>query len=95
MGGWEFIVANINDGYLGLDGKSFVLTMAWILVSSCQALIFFFKVLFSKAAETKIRQLAKEEKDDEKREAAKMLENMIDMINQVKTERTEPRCWQG
>ncbi|NWI99318.1 AGM1 mutase, partial [Crypturellus undulatus] len=40
-------------------------------------------VLFSKAAETKIRQLAKEEKDDEKREAAKMLENMIDLINQT------------
>ncbi|XP_062345823.1 phosphoacetylglucosamine mutase isoform X1 [Cinclus cinclus] len=40
-------------------------------------------VLFSKAAETKIRQLVKEEKDDEKREAAKMLENMIDLINQV------------
>ncbi|NXI91054.1 AGM1 mutase, partial [Psophia crepitans] len=40
-------------------------------------------VLFSKAAETKIRQLAKEEKDDEKREAAKVLENMIDVINQT------------
>ncbi|KAM6355333.1 phosphoacetylglucosamine mutase isoform 1-T1 [Podargus strigoides] len=40
-------------------------------------------VLFSKAAETKIRQLAKEEKDDEKREAAKVLENVIDLINQT------------
>ncbi|NXE51985.1 AGM1 mutase, partial [Casuarius casuarius] len=40
-------------------------------------------VLFSKAAETKIRQLAKEEKDDERREAAKMLENTIDLINQT------------
>ncbi|NWS70071.1 AGM1 mutase, partial [Crotophaga sulcirostris] len=40
-------------------------------------------VLFSKAAETKIRQLAKEEKEDEKREAAKVLENMIDLINQT------------
>ncbi|XP_062428787.1 phosphoacetylglucosamine mutase [Rhea pennata] len=40
-------------------------------------------VVFSKAAETKIRQLAKEEKDDERREAAKMLENMIDLINQT------------
>ncbi|XP_074437387.1 phosphoacetylglucosamine mutase isoform X1 [Larus michahellis] len=40
-------------------------------------------VLFSKAAETKVRQLAKEEKDDEKREAAKVLENMIDLINQT------------
>ncbi|NXF38469.1 AGM1 mutase, partial [Nyctibius bracteatus] len=40
-------------------------------------------VLFSKAAETKIRQLAKEEKDDEKRTAAQVLENMIDLINQT------------
>ncbi|NXL27235.1 AGM1 mutase, partial [Glaucidium brasilianum] len=40
-------------------------------------------VLFSKAAETKIRQLAKEEKDAEKREAAKVLQNMIDLINQT------------
>ncbi|NWW97217.1 AGM1 mutase, partial [Rhynochetos jubatus] len=40
-------------------------------------------VLFSNAAETKIRQLAKEEKDDEKREAAKVLENTIDLINQT------------
>ncbi|NXA15825.1 AGM1 mutase, partial [Sapayoa aenigma] len=40
-------------------------------------------VLFSKTAETKIRQLVKEEKDDEKREAAKVLENMIDLINQT------------
>ncbi|NXP52263.1 AGM1 mutase, partial [Heliornis fulica] len=40
-------------------------------------------VLFSKAAESKIRQLAKEEKDDEKREAAKVLEHMIDLINQT------------
>ncbi|KFP69834.1 Phosphoacetylglucosamine mutase, partial [Acanthisitta chloris] len=40
-------------------------------------------VLFSKAAETEIRQLAKEEKDAEKREAAKVLENMIDLINQT------------
>ncbi|XP_042659580.1 phosphoacetylglucosamine mutase isoform X2 [Tyto alba] len=40
-------------------------------------------VLFSKAAETRIRQLAKEEKDDEKRKAAKMLENTIDLVNQT------------
>ncbi|KFV77949.1 Phosphoacetylglucosamine mutase, partial [Struthio camelus australis] len=40
-------------------------------------------VLFSKAAEIKIRHLAKEEKDDERREAAKMLENMMDLINQT------------
>ncbi|NXI59324.1 AGM1 mutase, partial [Chloroceryle aenea] len=40
-------------------------------------------VLFSKAAENKIRQQAKEEKDYEKREAAKVLENMIDLTNQT------------
>uniref|UniRef100_A0A7N5K616 Phosphoglucomutase 3 n=1 Tax=Ailuropoda melanoleuca TaxID=9646 RepID=A0A7N5K616_AILME len=39
-------------------------------------------VLFSKAAETKIKQLAKES-GDKKREAAKMLENVIDLFNQV------------
>uniref|UniRef100_A0A8C6XDS6 Phosphoacetylglucosamine mutase n=1 Tax=Naja naja TaxID=35670 RepID=A0A8C6XDS6_NAJNA len=41
------------------------------------------KVLFSKAAEDKIRYQAKEEKDLQKREAAKMLENTIDLINQT------------
>lgn len=46
-------------------------------------LCFSFKVLFSKAAEDKIRFQAKEEKDIQKREAAKMLENTIDLINQV------------
>ncbi|NXH21680.1 AGM1 mutase, partial [Bucco capensis] len=40
-------------------------------------------VLFSKAAEAQIRQLAKEEKEEGKRDAAKMLENMIDLINQT------------
>ncbi|OXB75547.1 UNVERIFIED_CONTAM: hypothetical protein H355_013547 [Colinus virginianus] len=40
-------------------------------------------VLFSKAAESTIRQLAKEEKDGAKREAAVVLENMIDLINQT------------
>ncbi|ETE71485.1 Phosphoacetylglucosamine mutase, partial [Ophiophagus hannah] len=40
-------------------------------------------VLFSKAAEDKIRYQAKEEKDLQKREAAKMLENTIDLINQT------------
>ncbi|KAF6115470.1 phosphoglucomutase 3 [Phyllostomus discolor] len=40
------------------------------------------KVLFSKAAEMKIKQLAKESKD-EKRKAAKMLENIIDLFNQA------------
>uniref|UniRef100_A0AAA9SJ04 phosphoacetylglucosamine mutase n=1 Tax=Bos taurus TaxID=9913 RepID=A0AAA9SJ04_BOVIN len=39
-------------------------------------------VLFSKAAETKIKQLAKES-EDEKRKAAKMLENIIDLFNQT------------
>lgn len=46
-------------------------------------------MLFSKAAENTIRQLAKEEKDDAKREAAKVLENLIDLINQVKAERNK------
>uniref|UniRef100_A0A8D0DVU8 Phosphoacetylglucosamine mutase n=1 Tax=Salvator merianae TaxID=96440 RepID=A0A8D0DVU8_SALMN len=40
-------------------------------------------VVFSKAAEEKIRNQAKEEKDPQKREAAKMLENTIDLINQA------------
>uniref|UniRef100_A0A1W7REU7 Phosphoacetylglucosamine mutase n=1 Tax=Agkistrodon contortrix contortrix TaxID=8713 RepID=A0A1W7REU7_AGKCO len=40
-------------------------------------------VLFSKAAEDKIRYQAKEERDVQKREAAKMLENTIDLINQT------------
>uniref|UniRef100_A0A452UYB8 Phosphoacetylglucosamine mutase n=1 Tax=Ursus maritimus TaxID=29073 RepID=A0A452UYB8_URSMA len=39
-------------------------------------------VLFSKAAETKIKQLAKES-EDKKKEAAKMLENVIDLFNQA------------
>ncbi|XP_036895293.1 phosphoacetylglucosamine mutase isoform X1 [Sturnira hondurensis] len=39
-------------------------------------------VLFSKAAERKIKQLAKES-EDEKRKAAKMLENIIDLFNQA------------
>uniref|UniRef100_A0A8D0LJX7 Phosphoacetylglucosamine mutase n=2 Tax=Sus scrofa TaxID=9823 RepID=A0A8D0LJX7_PIG len=39
-------------------------------------------VLFSKAAETKIRQLAKE-LEDKKGKAAKMLENVIDLFNQA------------
>ncbi|XP_062980988.1 phosphoacetylglucosamine mutase [Elgaria multicarinata webbii] len=40
-------------------------------------------VLFSKVAEKKIRYQAEEEKDNRKREAAKMLENTIDLINQT------------
>ncbi|XP_019784927.2 phosphoacetylglucosamine mutase isoform X2 [Tursiops truncatus] len=40
-------------------------------------------VLFSKAAEMKIKQLAKELEEDKKRKAAKMLENVIDLFNQV------------
>nr|KAF6462731.1 phosphoglucomutase 3 [Molossus molossus] len=39
-------------------------------------------VLFSKAAEMKIKQLAKES-EDKKRKAAKMLENIIDLFNQA------------
>lgn len=39
-------------------------------------------VLFSKTAEMKIKQLA-EELEDEKRKAAKMLENIIDLFNQA------------
>lgn len=46
-------------------------------------MFFIFQVLFSKAAEDKIRHQAKEEKDNIKREAATMLENTIDLINQV------------
>lgn len=46
MGGQEFMVANVNDGYLGLNGKSFFLTAARILVCdvgcSSQTLIFLF-----------------------------------------------------
>lgn len=46
MGGQEFMVANVNDGYLGLNGKSFFLTAACILVCdvgcSSQTLIFLF-----------------------------------------------------
>ncbi|XP_078504263.1 phosphoacetylglucosamine mutase isoform X2 [Lissotriton helveticus] len=40
-------------------------------------------VLFSKSAEETIRQLAKHETDAEKREAAKMFENVINLINQT------------
>ncbi|XP_027711525.1 phosphoacetylglucosamine mutase isoform X1 [Vombatus ursinus] len=40
-------------------------------------------VLFSKAAEKKIRQLAEEETDEKIRKAAMMLENVIDLINQT------------
>ena len=43
------------------------------------------QVLFSKAAEMKIRELA-EELEDKKRKAAKMLENVIDLFNQVRTD---------
>nr|XP_056712380.1 phosphoacetylglucosamine mutase [Euleptes europaea] len=40
-------------------------------------------VLFSKTAEMKIRHQAENEKDNRKREAAKILENTIDLINQT------------
>lgn len=43
------------------------------------------QVLFSKAAEKKIRELAKE-LEDKKRKAAEMLENVIDLFNQVRTD---------
>lgn len=43
------------------------------------------QVLFSKTAEMKIKQLA-EELEDKKRKAAKMLENIIDLFNQVRTD---------
>lgn len=42
------------------------------------------QVLFSKAAEMKIKQLAKE-LEDKKRKAAQMLANVIDLFNQVRT----------
>lgn len=42
-------------------------------------------MLFSKAAEMKIKQLAKE-LEDKKQKAAKMLENIMDLFNQVRTD---------
>lgn len=50
----------------------------WLCMLSLQ-------VLFSKTAEMKIKQLA-EELEDKKRKAAKMLENIIDLFNQVRTD---------
>jgi hypothetical protein len=41
--------------------------------------------LFSKAVEVKIKQLARE-LEDKKGKAAKMLENIIDLFNQVRTD---------
>lgn len=49
------------------------------------------QVLFSKAAEMKIKQLA-EELEDKKRKAAKMLENMINLFNQVRTDGAVGSC---
>lgn len=43
------------------------------------------QVLFSKTAEMKIKRLS-EELEDKKRKAAKMLENIIDLFNQVRTD---------
>ncbi|MEE6476366.1 hypothetical protein FKM82_011054 [Ascaphus truei] len=40
-------------------------------------------VLFSKTADEQIRQLAREEASDERRKAAQMLQNTIDLINQT------------
>uniref|UniRef100_F1MS56 Phosphoacetylglucosamine mutase n=1 Tax=Bos taurus TaxID=9913 RepID=F1MS56_BOVIN len=65
------------------DGLSLgVVQTAYANGSSTRYLEEVMKVLFSKAAETKIKQLAKES-EDEKRKAAKMLENIIDLFNQT------------
>lgn len=58
-------------------------TGAWLVFGDFFGMLLL-QVLFSKAAETKIKQLAKES-EDEKRKAAKMLENIIDLFNQVRT----------
>lgn len=49
----------------------------------CDFCTLLLQVLFSKAAEMKIKELAKE-LEDKKRKAAKMLENMINLFNQVR-----------
>uniref|UniRef100_G1NLV9 Phosphoacetylglucosamine mutase n=1 Tax=Meleagris gallopavo TaxID=9103 RepID=G1NLV9_MELGA len=68
---------------VGQTLKMAVVQTAYANGSSTRYLEETVQVLFSKAAENTIRQLAKEEKDDAKREAAKVLENMIDLINQT------------
>ncbi|XP_058422683.1 phosphoacetylglucosamine mutase isoform X1 [Diceros bicornis minor] len=59
-----------------------VVQTAYANGSSTQYLEEVMKVLFSKAAETKIKQLAKE-LEDKKRKAAQILENIIDLFNQA------------
>lgn len=44
---------------------------------------FSLQALFNKAVEAKIKQLA-EESDEKKQRAARMLENIIDLFNQVR-----------
>ncbi|XP_034622013.1 phosphoacetylglucosamine mutase isoform X4 [Trachemys scripta elegans] len=68
---------------IGQTLKMAVIQTAYANGSSTRYLEETMKVLFSKAAEEKIRHMAKEEKENQKREAAKMLENTIDLINQT------------
>lgn len=49
------------------------------------------QALFSKAVEMKIKQLAKELEGD-KGKAAKMLENVIDLFNQVRNDGVVDTC---
>lgn len=57
----------------------------------CDFCTLLLQVLFSKAAEMKIKQLAKE-LEDKKRKAAEMLENMINLFNQVRTDGAVGSC---
>uniref|UniRef100_A0A5F8H606 Phosphoacetylglucosamine mutase n=1 Tax=Monodelphis domestica TaxID=13616 RepID=A0A5F8H606_MONDO len=68
---------------VGENLKIGIVQTAYANGSSTRYLEEVMKVLFSKAAEMKIRQLAKEETDGKKRKAAVMLENVIDLINQT------------
>ncbi|XP_030054939.1 phosphoacetylglucosamine mutase isoform X2 [Microcaecilia unicolor] len=68
---------------VGLNLKIAVIQTAYANGSSTRYLEETMKVLFSKTAEEKIRQMAKGEVDAEKKKAAKMLENTIDLINQT------------
>lgn len=61
---------------------SMIVLMTGSAVVLCGFCTLSLQVLFSKAAEMKIKRLAKES-EDEKRKAAKMLENVIDLFNQV------------
>lgn len=80
----EYLIKNSHvfkgwDPFLLREGKCFNSSN-----TLCAALLFL-QVLFSESAEGKIRRQAENEKDNRKREAAKMLENTIDLINQVRT----------